>query len=61
MSSSGEAGDARACAMMEVATAGGAGECYGVGIDANIVTASIKALISSANRVSAQQMQSKAA
>ncbi|MBT9496383.1 MAG: hypothetical protein IV103_03690, partial [Zoogloea sp.] len=25
-------------------------DCYGVGIDANIVTASIKALISGANR-----------
>lgn len=65
MSSGGQAAgsdsSARACAMMEVATAGGSSECYGVGIDANIVTASIKALISSANRVSAQAAESKAA
>jgi 2-isopropylmalate synthase len=61
MSSSGQAAEARACAMMEVATAGGNSECYGVGIDANIVTASIKALISSANRVAAQAEESKAA
>src|SRR5690606_11704610 len=61
MSSSDDGGDARACAMMEVATAGGSGECYGVGIDANIVTASLKALISSANRVAAQAAESKAA
>ncbi len=61
MSSSSDAGDARACAMMEVATAGGSGECYGVGIDANIVTASLKALISSANRVAVQAASSKAA
>lgn len=61
MSSSSDAGDARACAMMEVSTAGGSGECYGVGIDANIVTASLKALISSANRVAVQAASSKAA
>src|SRR5690606_9757596 len=61
MSSSDDGGDARACAMMEVATAGGSGECYGVGIDANIVTASLKALISSANRVAVQAAESKAA
>jgi 2-isopropylmalate synthase len=61
MSSSGQAAEARACAMMEVATAGGSSECYGVGIDANIVTASIKALISSANRVAVQAAESKAA
>ena len=34
---------------MEIAGAGG-GDCYGVGIDANIVTASLKALISGINR-----------
>ncbi|MDD2667079.1 2-isopropylmalate synthase [Zoogloea sp.] len=44
----GEDGNARACAFMEVA--GSKSDCYGVGIDANIVTASIKALISGANR-----------
>ncbi|HTY02721.1 MAG TPA: 2-isopropylmalate synthase [Rhodocyclaceae bacterium] len=50
MGSSHEAGDARACAFMELARPGG-GDCYGVGIDANIVTASIRALISGVNRM----------
>ncbi len=49
MAPSGEAGDAQACAFMEIA-ATGRGECYGVGIDDNIVTASIKALLSGVNR-----------
>ncbi|HXE39870.1 MAG TPA: 2-isopropylmalate synthase, partial [Azonexus sp.] len=40
----GEDGNARACAFMEIAGKQG-GECYGVGIDGNIVTASIKALL----------------
>jgi 2-isopropylmalate synthase len=45
-------GDARACAFVEIAGAkGGGGECYGVGIDANIVTASIRALVSGVNRM----------
>ncbi len=48
----GEDGNARACAFMEMA-AQGRGECYGVGVDANIVTASIKALISGINRLQA--------
>ncbi|WP_412477928.1 2-isopropylmalate synthase [Azonexus sp. IMCC34839] len=47
----GEDGNARACALMEIAGAAGNGECYGVGIDSNIVTASIKALISGINRL----------
>lgn len=56
MGPSGEAGEARACAFMEVA--GGAGdECYGVGMDGNIVTASIKALISGINRRTQQEAQ----
>ncbi|MCK6390649.1 MAG: 2-isopropylmalate synthase [Azonexus sp.] len=46
----GEDGNARACAFIEMA-ASGCGECYGAGIDANIVTASIKALISGVNRL----------
>ena len=46
----GEDGNARACAFIEMAAAG-RGECYGAGIDANIVTASIKALISGINRL----------
>ena len=51
MGSSGDAGNARACAFMEVMQPGNERECYGVGIDENIVTASIKALISGANRL----------
>ncbi len=45
-------GNARACAFIEVAQAGRGGERYGVGIDANIVTASVKALVSGYNRLS---------
>jgi 2-isopropylmalate synthase len=50
----GEDGNARACAFMEIAGKDG-GECYGVGMDGNIVTASIKALISGINRLGAVQ------
>lgn len=62
-SPSGEAGDASACAFMELARPG-ADECYGVGIDANIVTASLRALISGVNRlgqreVSAQMLRAR--
>lgn len=46
----GDDGNARACAFMELA-AGGRSERYGVGIDGNIVTASIKALLSGVNRL----------
>ena len=49
--SMGKGEDARACAFMEVMQAGGERECYGVGIDSNIVTASIRALVSGANRI----------
>lgn len=48
---SAEAGDAKACAFMELAHPNGGSECYGVGIDTNIVTASIKALLSGINRL----------
>ncbi len=50
--SMGKGGDARACAFMEVMANEGERECYGVGMDANIVTASIKALVSGANHLS---------
>jgi 2-isopropylmalate synthase len=50
----GEDGNAKACAFMEV-TSGASGEHYGVGIDSNIVTASIKALISGLNRAALRQ------
>lgn len=56
MSSSGEGGDAKACAFIEVIQQGGERECYGVGIDANIVTASLRALISGANRTAVQSV-----
>ena len=51
--SMGKGGDARACAFVEVTADDTERECYGVGLDANIVTASLKALISGANRLSA--------
>jgi 2-isopropylmalate synthase len=50
LASSDVGGDAKACAFMEVAHADGGSEWFGVGIDANIVTASIKALSSAACR-----------
>jgi len=52
----GEDGNARACAFMEVAGKN-SGDCYGVGVDSNIVTASIKALLSGVNRLGALQMR----
>jgi len=52
MSSSHAGADAKACAFIEVAQQGG--ECYGVAVDVNIVNASIKALLSAANRVLAK-------
>ncbi len=51
----GEDGNARACAFMEIAGRDG-GERYGIGLDSNIVTASIKALLSGINRIGAGQM-----
>ncbi|MES2879918.1 MAG: 2-isopropylmalate synthase [Pseudomonadota bacterium] len=50
-SPSGEGGNAQACAFMELAHPAGGRECYGVGIDTNIVTASIKAVLSGINRL----------
>ncbi|MDD2743924.1 MAG: 2-isopropylmalate synthase [Rhodocyclaceae bacterium] len=50
MAPSGEAGNAQACAFMEIAGDDKL-ECYGVGIDSNIVTASIKAMLSGINRL----------
>jgi 2-isopropylmalate synthase len=50
---SAEAGNAQACAFIELrqAGAGSSAECYGVGIDGNIITASLKALVSGVNRM----------
>jgi len=54
MSASGEAGDASACAFVEIVRADGGGrETFGVGIAPNIVTASIRALLSGVNRLCA--------
>jgi 2-isopropylmalate synthase len=50
-SPSGEGGNAQACAFMELAHPAGGRECYGVGIDTNIVTASLKAVLSGINRL----------
>ena len=51
MASSVDGGDARACAFVEAAHTGGRAERYGVGIDGNIVTASIQALVGAAARL----------
>ncbi|NDU92502.1 MAG: 2-isopropylmalate synthase [Ferrovum sp.] len=51
MGRSGAGGDAQACAFMEVTRPGSSIECFGVGLDTNIVTASIKALVSGVNRL----------
>ncbi len=59
--SMGKGGDAKACAFMEVTQSGSERECYGVGMDANIVTASIKALMSGVNRLSANGATVRAA
>ncbi len=64
MGASHEGGDARACAFIEVTQPGSQGEhCerYGVGIDANIVTASIKAILSGVNRLQAGEGTARAA
>lgn len=51
MGSSVDGGNAKACAFVEVTRPGCGCECYGVGVEVNIVTASIKALVSGVNRL----------
>ena len=51
-----QAGEAQACAFVELIPADGGTERYGVGIDTNIVTASIKALLSGVNRLGAAEI-----
>ena len=46
-----DAGDAQACAFLELVPATGGTERFGVGMDSNIVTASVKALLSGVNRL----------
>ncbi|QDX80289.1 2-isopropylmalate synthase [Denitratisoma sp. DHT3] len=50
---SGEGGNARAYALIELADEQGEAEAFGAGIDGNIVTASLKALFSGINRLAA--------
>ncbi|MDR3087349.1 MAG: 2-isopropylmalate synthase [Azoarcus sp.] len=63
LSASHDGADARACAFLELAVAGGAAgsERYGVGLDENIVTASIRALVSGVNRLGEQAVRKQAA
>ena len=49
--SMGRGSDARAVAFVELSADGLAGDAFGVGIDPNIITASIKAIFSGINRV----------
>jgi 2-isopropylmalate synthase len=49
-----QAGDALACAFVELAEEGSKTERFGVGLDSNIVTASLKALVSGVNRLGLQ-------
>jgi len=51
MGSSVDGGNAQACAFVEVVHPGGRQECFGVGMDGNIVTASVKALVGAAARL----------
>ena len=53
-SASSHGGNAEACAFVEVSAAGESHSRYGVAVHANIVTASIQALVSAANRVTQQ-------
>ena len=59
--SMGAGADSRACAFFEVACQRSGNERFGVGIDDNIVTASIKALVSGINRLMVCQVLQKAA
>ncbi|KAB2970621.1 MAG: 2-isopropylmalate synthase [Zoogloea sp.] len=53
--SMGEGADAAAMAMIEVAMEGVAGSTFGAGMDRSTVTASIRAIVSAANRIRARQ------
>jgi 2-isopropylmalate synthase len=46
--------NAQACTFMEITQQGVTGACYGVGIDSNMISASIKALVSGVNRAIGQ-------
>lgn len=51
MSNSREGSHAKACAFIELAQAGQTATAYGIGVDENIITASLKAIISGLNRL----------
>jgi 2-isopropylmalate synthase len=51
LGASNHGGDAKACAFIELGDPATREETYGVGIDANIITASIKALVSGLDRL----------
>ncbi len=52
ISASEDGGNAQACAFLELlSNSGSSGDRYGVGVDGNIVTASIRAIISGVNRL----------
>ena len=53
--SMGEGADAAAMGMIEVAMEGVTGSTFGAGMDRNTVTASIRAIVSAANRIRARQ------
>jgi 2-isopropylmalate synthase len=64
LGASSHGGDAKACAFIELGDPATREETYGVGIDANIITASIKALVSGLDRLrsfTAMPMATKAA
>jgi 2-isopropylmalate synthase len=48
--------NAQACTFMEMTQQGVTGACYGVGIDSNMISASIKALVSGVNRFGVVEM-----
>ena len=50
----GEGADAAAVCVVEVAMEGVAGSCFGAGMHRNTVTASVRAIISAANRAVAR-------
>lgn len=59
--SMGEGADAAAVAIVEVAMDGVAGSCFGAGMHRNTVTASVRAIVSAANRIRVRRGDTAAA
>ena len=59
--SMGEGADAAAVAIVEVAMDGVAGSCFGAGMHRNTVTASVRAIVSAANRIRVRRGDAAAA